>query len=177
MSDRYVFDLDNTLIMTDELNNISYNYALAQFGLHTIETSTRITRSTVLANYPNLADSQREKIIELKQRYFIENINLTSLNMRLTKILQSKEAAHCILWTNADKKRVDALLRLYDLEKYFANIVYSEKLMLGHDINEICEYFDCAPASLLFFEDDAKIIEELKALGQKVFASNLPDLL
>lgn len=176
MNDRYVFDLDNTLIMTDELNNISYNYALAQFGMQPIETSTRITRSIVFANYPSLIDLQREKIIALKQNYFIDNINLTYLNTRLITLLRSKETAHCILWTSADEERVSALLRYYDLEKHFANIVYSEKRMLGDDINKICEVFNCNSASLLFFEDDAKIVKELKVLGQKVFIANLPNL-
>lgn len=33
---RHVFDLDNTLIYTDLLNNDSYNYALNLLGLATI---------------------------------------------------------------------------------------------------------------------------------------------
>ena len=116
MNERYVFDLDNTLIMTDELNNISYNYAIAQFGMYVIEANTRITRSAVFANYPGLTGFQRDKIIALKQRYFIDNINLTYPNIKLITLLQSKKAAHCILWTSADKERVVALLRYYNLE-------------------------------------------------------------
>ena len=172
MNDRYVFDLDNTLIMTDELTNISYNYALAQLGLQPI-TSIRITRNIVFANYPSLTDFQRDKIIALKQSYFMDNINLTSLNINLITLLRSKEVAHCILWTSADKERVLALLRYYHLEKHFANIVFSKKRMLGDDIKIICDVFNCNSASLLFFEDDAKIVKELKVAGHKVFESNL----
>lgn len=172
MNERYVFDMDNTLIMTDKLNNISYNYALDQLGMHMIEGNTRITRSTIFANYPELTDLQKDKIIAIKQRYFAENINFTSPNVSLIKLLQSKEAAHCILWTRSDKERVLTLLKYYDLKKHFTNIVYSEKRLLGDDINKICDVFNCNSESLVFFEDDSKIIEELKLFRQKVFVAS-----
>ena len=177
MNERYVFDLDNTLIMTNQLNSISYNYALAQLGMQPIESSIRITRSIVFNNYPGLTDFQREEIIAIKQNYFKDNINLTYLNIRLITLLQSKETEHCILWTSADEERVSALLRYYNLEKHFTSTVFSEKRILVDDFNKICEVFNCNSASLLFFEDDAKIVKELKLLGQKVFVVNLPNLL
>lgn len=169
MNYRYVFDLDNTLVMTDELNNSSYNYALTQLGMHPIKTHTRITRDIVFAKYPNLADFQKNKIIAIKQSYFINHINLTSLNTSLITLLRSKEAAHCILWTSADKKRVSALLKYYDLEKRFLKIVYSKKQMICKDINKICEIFNCSSASLLLFDNDIKVVKMLKEAGLRVF--------
>lgn len=67
---RYVFDLDNTLIYTDSLNNDSYNYALSLQGLAPINDCKRITRDIVFKKYPNLNNVQKNKIIELKQEYF-----------------------------------------------------------------------------------------------------------
>jgi len=64
---RHVFDLDNTLIYTDSLNNDSYNYALKKLGLATINDCKRITRDVILSKYPEINSFQKNEIIELKQ--------------------------------------------------------------------------------------------------------------
>lgn len=168
MNNRYVFDLDNTLIMTDELNNASYNYALTQLGIPPITVSTRITRDVVFDNYPNLTELQKNQIVKLKQGYFIDNIHCTHPNTNLIYLLKSKNAAHCVLWTSADKNRVSSLLMHYRLENHFVTIIYSSKRKLSEDIVKICNIFDCDSKQLFFFEDDANIVNELRLLGQKV---------
>ena len=168
MNDRYVFDLDNTLIMTDELNNASYNYALTQFGIPPITVSTRITRDVVFDNYPNLTEFQKSQIVKLKQDYFMGNIHCTHPNTILINLLQSKNEAHCILWTSADKNRVSGLLMHYRLENHFITIVYSSKRKLSEDIEKICNILGCTSKQLFFYEDDTNIVNELRLLGQKV---------
>jgi phosphoglycolate phosphatase-like HAD superfamily hydrolase len=177
MDDRYVFDLDNTLIMTDELNNESYNYALAQFGISPITTFTRITREVVFDKYPNLTEFQKSQIVESKQSYFMDNIHSTHPNTNLIYLLQSKKVEYCVLWTSADKDRVRNLLTYYRLENNFISIVYSRKRKVSEDIQKICEVFGCTSKQLLFFEDDTNVVKELRLLGQRVFTSNLPNLL
>jgi phosphoglycolate phosphatase-like HAD superfamily hydrolase len=79
MNDRYVFDLDDTLIMTTELNNTSYNMLLQSYQTPII-ASTRITRDVVFNNYSNLTELQKNEIVKLKQFYFMENIHCTRPN-------------------------------------------------------------------------------------------------
>ncbi len=168
MNDRYVFDLDDTLIMTTELNNTSYNYALTKLSIPPIIASTRITRDVVFNNYSNLTELQKNEIVKLKQFYFMENIHCTRPNTRLIELLQSKNAEHCVLWTSADKNRVKGLLMHYKLENHFITIMYSSKQKLNEDIIKICNVLNCTKKQLFFFEDDANIINELRLLGQKV---------
>jgi len=78
---RYIFDLDNTLVYTDSLNNDSYNYALKKLGLASINDCKRITRDVILSKYPELNSFQKNEIIELKQKYFMNNLKRTSPNM------------------------------------------------------------------------------------------------
>jgi len=177
MDDRYVFDLDNTLIMTDGLNNDSYNYALAQFGISPITSFTRITREVVFDIYPNLTEFQKSQIVQLKQSYFMDNIHSTHSNTNLIYLLQSKKVEYCVLWTSADKDRVRNLLTHYRLENNFISIIYSRKRKVSEDLQKICEVFGCTSKQLLFFEDDTNIVKELRLLGQRVFTSNSPNLL
>ena len=89
MNKRYVFDLDNTLVMTDNLNNTAYNYALSCVGFQPIVGVQRITRKEIFNSIPNLTLSQKKQIVELKQNYFIKNINDTVLNLELYSLLES----------------------------------------------------------------------------------------
>ena len=172
MNDRYVFDLDNTLIMTDELNNDSYNYALAQFDMLPLTSNTRITREVVFNKYPNLSEFQKSQIVKYKQRYFLDNIHCTHSNKNAIYLLQSKDAKHCALWTSADKDRVSNLLTYHRLENEFISIIFSNKRKISEDIDKICKIFGCASKQLIFFEDDTNIAKELRLLGQKVFTAN-----
>ena len=52
----YVVDLDDTLVLTKNLNNDAYNYALEKHGQKRIKTSKRITRD-------NLKNKHNKQII------------------------------------------------------------------------------------------------------------------
>lgn len=176
MNNRFVFDLDNTLIMTDELNNTSYNYALFKLGILPISEHTRITRTVVFAQYPNLTELQKNQIVKLKQDYFMDNIHSTKSNKSLIYLLKQKGAQYCVLWTSADKNRVCSLLRHYRIENNFISIIYSSKQIISDDILKMCNTLDCTPKQLFFFEDDENIVNNLRLLGQKVFVADSPKL-
>lgn len=165
MNDRYVFDLDNTLIMTDELNNASYNYALTSLGIPPIRVSIRITRQMIFDNYPKLSEFEKNELVKLKQFYFKDNIHRTIPNTNLIYLLMSINAAHCILWTSAEKYRATCLLRYYGLENHFLTILYSMKQDLSKDIVKLCNMFKCDLNQLFFFEDNENVVKELKILG------------
>jgi len=165
---RYVFDLDNTLIETDELNNLSYNHALSLVGVSPITGFGLITREIVFGTHTELTDFQKERIVQLKQDYFINNINFTNPNTSLIDLLQSNSKEHCILWTSADTKRVKGLLEYYGLKHNFISIIYSNKKQVNEDVEKICSIFCCDSSQLLFFEDDTNVIKALKLLGYNV---------
>lgn len=99
----FLFDMDGTLFFTDELNNESYNYALRKYNLPIIEHKKRITREIVKKTYSELNAQQITKLIQLKQNYFIKNINKVHINESLFYILRKIKRNNCILWTSAEK--------------------------------------------------------------------------
>lgn len=165
---RYVFDLDNTLVHTNLLNNNSYNYALNQLDLEPIYNCRRITRDVVFMKYPQLNDNQKKKIVEIKQEFFITNIKDTKPNKPLLKILKSQNVDHCLLWTSADKTRVNALLEYYKLFDAFKKILFSSKINVLQDIEKICRLFGCGPRQLVFYEDNLRTIEDINELNLNV---------
>lgn len=167
---KYVFDLDNTLIYTDYLNNDSYNYALKYYGLSPINNYKRITRDIVFKNYSHINNIQKDEILKLKKEYFINNIHMTSANDSLIRILKSLNRNNCILWTSADKTRVKALLEYYRINRLFKNIFFSNKVDVVHDIKKICKLHECKLEQLFFYEDNLKLIKELEKLKLNVIS-------
>ncbi len=160
MNKKYVFDLDNTLIYTDLLNNESYNYALKYMGLPPIDNYKRVTREIVFEKYPNISNVQKNRIADLKKEYFINNIQMTKLNDLLIGILKSLNKNDCILWTSADETRVRSILKYYNITRLFKYIVFSSKINLKNDIEKICELHDCKLEQLIIYEDNLRLIRE-----------------
>lgn len=165
---RYIFDLDNTLIYTDALNNDAYNYALKSVELASIEGYKRLTREVVFTKYPELNDAQKSEIIKNKQKYFVNNLELTTLNSSLLQILISQGPDKCLLWTSADKDRVLAILTYYKILNAFKKIIISNKAEGLPEIIRICEYLDCRLEHLNFYEDNQRVIQNLRRLQLNV---------
>lgn len=168
----YIFDLDNTLIYTDSLNNESYNFALKYKGLTTIKTCGRVTREIILECYPYIRDEDIKEIIDIKRRYFNSNLDKTILNILLEEVLKSQENHHCILWTSAEKERTWKLLKYYDMDSLFNYVIISDKKNIINDIKFICDLAECDLKELIIFEDNLVVIEELENLHVKVINVN-----
>lgn len=168
--ERYVFDLDNTLIYTDLLNNRSYNYALKCHGLVAISDCKRITRDIVFKKYPHLDNVQKNEIIELKQDYFVNNLKSTAPNTLLLKALRSYKTQFCILWTSASKTRVKALLEYYNICNMFKYTLSSNKINVSQDIIKICRLLRCNSRHLVFYENNCEVIKELQRLRLNVIS-------
>ena len=106
----YVVDLDDTLVLTKNLNNDAYNFALEQNGQRRIKTNNRLTRE-ILGKNPN------EKLITDKQNYFAQKWlkYRVVVNEDILDLLKTQEKANCYLWTSADKERAEYVLKELDL--------------------------------------------------------------
>ena len=164
----HIFDLDNTLIYTDSLNNESYNYALHVIGLKSINGHKRVTRDIVKLYYPDLDNRQKSRLFELKQKYFIENVGKTVPNEGLFQILKQQPVQNCVLWTKADLKRVVALLEYYSINNSFREIMISNKTNLKNDIRPLTELLECNYDNLIFYEDNSDLIADMMKLGLNV---------
>lgn len=156
----YIFDLDNTLVYTDKLNNMSYLFAIDKLNLENrIDNNIRITRKDIYKKYKDLSNDMIEKLIEIKQKYFIENLDQTKPNLDLFEILYSNPIDICVLWTAAERQRVEAILDYYNLNNQFCHIFYTNKKDIKTDIDDICKKFNCSIYDLLVFDDNTNINE------------------
>lgn len=162
-----VFDLDNTLVMTDELNNRAYNHALELFGLSSLKTQGRITREYIRQIFPALPDVMLMPIVTEKQRFFLRNLHDTKLNEPIVRLLKKAEKKSCVLWTKAEYGRAVSLLRYHKLFDLFAFVLVSPKEYVQEDINTICKKMCCTQEDLSFWDDDAANVFALQGCGIK----------
>ncbi len=94
----YVVDLDDTLVLTKNLNNDAYNFALEKNGQKRFSSNKRITRED-LNNIP------KNQIITDKQNYFTQKWlkYRVVVNEDILDLLKTQDKANCYLWTSADK--------------------------------------------------------------------------
>ncbi len=147
-----VFDLDNTLVFTDMLNNESYNFALTKIGKERIVDVKRITRNIVYSRY-ELTNDEKQQLIKTKQEYFVKNISKIDLNNDLISKLKELDSSKCILWTRAEKVRAEAILKYLQIGDCFSKVFYSPKHDLESDIKTICSFFNCKKEDLIFYDD------------------------
>ncbi len=106
----YVVDLDDTLILTKNLNNDAYNFALEKNGQRRIKTNNRLTRE-------NFGETDSKKLITDKQNYFAQKWlkYRVVVNEEILNLLKNQDKENCFLWTSADKNRADFILKELDL--------------------------------------------------------------
>ena len=146
----YVVDLDDTLVLTKNLNNDAYNFALEQNGQRRIKTNNRLTRE-------ELGETLSKKLITDKQNYFAQKWikYRVVVNEDILDLLKTQDKANCYLWTSADKNRAEYLLKELDLDKYFNKVIYDDKKDLNSSLKKLK---DITKSNVfLIFEDNEKI--------------------
>ena len=149
----YVVDLDDTLVLTKNLNNDAYNFALEQNGKSRVKTNKRITRE-------NLDETPSEKIITDKQNYLAQKWPKyrVIVNEEILSILRKQNKENCYLWTSADKNRAEYLLNELDLNKYFNKVIYDDKKDLNSSLKRLK---DITKSNVfLIFEDNEKFFKK-----------------
>ena len=128
----YVVDLDDTLVLTKNLNNDAYNYALEQNGQKRISTNNRLTRE-------NFNGTASKKLIIDKQNYFAQKWlkYRVVVNEEILNLLKNQDKENCFLWTSADKSRAEYLLKELDLDKYFNRVIYDDKKDLNSSLKRL----------------------------------------
>lgn len=172
---KYIIDFDNTIVYTDEVNSLAYNKALTMLGYKPLIFEGRITRKIVAKQFSEISEHDLEKIIKLKQKIVIENILKIKCNECLIKFIKSKGTANCILWTSAEKQRVQVILKKLNLFHLFSRIKYSDKKDIKSDIDWFLEVFKCNKNDMCFIEDNEEVIEQVAQNDIKII--NVKDIL
>ena len=149
----YVVDLDDTLVLTKNLNNDAYNFALEQNGQRWIKTNNRLTRE-------NFDETASKKLIIDKQNYFAQKWlkYRVVVNEDILDLLKTQDKANCYLWTSADKSRAEYILKELDLYKYFNKVIYDDKKDLNSSLKRLK---DITKSNVfLIFEDNEKFFKK-----------------
>ena len=149
----YVVDLDDILVLTKNLNNDAYNFALEQNGQRRIKTNKRLTRE-------NFDETASKKLIIDKQNYFAQKWlkYRVVVNEEILSILQNQNRKDCYLWTSADKSRAEYILKELDLYKYFNKVIYDDKKDLNSSLKRLK---DITKSNVfLIFEDNNDLFKK-----------------
>lgn len=155
-----ISDLDDTLVSSTALNNDAYNFALEKFGYPRIETNNRITRN----NLNKISLQVLNKIIEEKQRYFSLNWMKYRLvlNDALLQKLKRNGKHNCFLWTKASKERANAIVKQFDLDKIFQEIIYDDKMNFEKSVETIKSL--TKTNEVLIYENDESNFQNYKQI-------------
>lgn len=155
-----IFDLDGTLVHSDNANFLAYKEAIWQIfklDLNSLyNSSERFTRNTFKEIFPELSRTEYEKIIELKNKLYAKYLYKTTLNESVVEILKKYSKTNkTILFTNSHKERAIKILKHHELMDFFDYRFYKEDK--GENINKfhyVLTYLKISPKSVIIFENE-----------------------
>ena len=160
---KHIFDLDNTLVYTDEANACAYNAALEKENLKPLRAETRITKETVLKAYPDLTQTQMLRIIANKKALY--PVHKTFLNKRLLRYAKEQGKDNCILWSCGDPDRIFSILDYHRMQETLSQVFFSKKNDVWMELGELMERYMLLPEDVIVYEDTDSYIKTLREHG------------
>ena len=162
-----IFDLDGSLVETDEANSAACECALARFGVHRVGVLYgRITAETVRA--VGMADVDVNAIVKAKIAAYCHQLWRTQLGTAaeaLQCVLVNRSAFDkVVLLTNSIERRAIETLRYYGLEHCFDEITCNGS---GDKYANYFKSFDSDPAACVVWENEEGQIMSAIAAGVK----------
>jgi len=172
-----VFDLDGTLINTDEANFLSYQEAVKNvkdIDLKSIyNDNERFTREKLNLVIPNLTVQEFKEIVKFKTNIFQKNLKYTILNRSIFKIINKfSKINNIILATNSHKIKANLLLNHYNLFNLFDKKYYKEDYTnQDNKYQYIIDNLNIKLNDIIIFEDNHN--EVCKAIDLGIPSENI----
>ncbi|MBS1920943.1 MAG: HAD family hydrolase [Bacteroidetes bacterium] len=136
------FDMDGTLIDTNLANFLSYKKAIQSVTKYdhdlTNNPNKRFNRSNLKNAVPNLTETEYERIIQEKEKYYNDFLHETKLNTKIADILfKYSKTNKTVLVTNCRKDRAMTTLKHFGLTDKFSDIFCRE---FGDNENKINKF-------------------------------------
>lgn len=171
--DVLLFDMDGTLIHTDNANNIAYKLAirdvLGEVPDDLFNNVYRIRQVDVKNAIKNISEEQFNQIVTYKKEYYIKNISATYLIDNVVDLLKLHNKTHkCILVSDACCDRVMQTLEYFNLKNKFYAIITKEDCSDDEDkFTSAIRKFKLNPDELWVFEDEQENIDKALKLNIK----------
>lgn len=126
-----IFDLDGTLVNSFYPHYLSFKKALEELGIREKFRKIDVYRKFGKCGeeiykeiIPSLTNSQIKKLMNLKRKYFIENIDRVKLLPHVRRTLEKLSKKYqLVLATGTSRKEIIPLLKKLKLKKYFKLII------------------------------------------------------
>ena len=171
--DVLLFDMDGTLIHTDNANNIAYKLAirdvLGEVPDDLFNNVYRIRQVDVKNAIKNISEEQFNQIVTYKKEYYIKNISATYLIDNVVDLLKLHNRTHkCILVSDACRDRVMQTLEYFNLKNKFYAIITKEDCSDDEDkFASAIRKFKLNPDEIWVFEDEQENIDKALELNIK----------
>ncbi|MBE6210925.1 MAG: hypothetical protein E7130_04780 [Rikenellaceae bacterium] len=165
-TDVILFDMDNTLVNTDDINNVAYKSAIQQvLGKNYDNLFTdivRIRREDVSNKLYWISKEQLSEIISIKSIIYKENIDQASLVIDVVELLENVSITNrCILVSNASADRVNQTLEYYNLKDKFDSMITRTDCDGNHNKFEVAiNKLQLNPGNIWIVENEQKNINE-----------------
>jgi beta-phosphoglucomutase-like phosphatase (HAD superfamily) len=169
----FFFDMDGTLVDTDLANFLAYkkavDYVLQTDSNLVFNPKIRFNRSVLKTNFPDLTDKELEKVIQVKESFCDELLNVAKLIDENVKVLLKYSKSNpTYLVTHCRKDRALKTLNHFGLINKFTNVFYR----IFDDNNKKVNKFENAlsilgvpPNIVVVFENEEIEIADAKSAG------------
>lgn len=163
-----VVDLDDTLIMTRNANNLAYIEAIREVCrinlLPILGKRIRLTGEIIDAIMENSTDALIDKVKKLKKEKFRKFLHLTYLNNKVINIINRHSDKNLVLLTNSSKERAITTLAYHQLESFFHSYIFNDP-QNGNKYLHLIHHLDANPHDCIVLEDDPIQIGHALSVG------------
>lgn len=181
--DAVAFDLDGTLIETNDAWHNELDMTLKQLGKHEGVTKTffyenhvGVDMKIVLSSHLNLSEYEIERAVKIFINNFLSSIDFVKINDHIIEILEYvfETTERMVIITNTYENVVDGIFnnlksRNLDIKKYFTTIVTRDLVEEGKPNPDIifyaCDKLIVKPENMVFVEDSVSGVKAGKNAG------------
>lgn len=172
LADVIVFDLDGTLIDSDNANLLSYEAAIMNVMSRKVQINLvpgiRMTRQILPEIIPGIGIKQINEIVAQKELMYPQYLSRTIVNAPLIDIIEKSKNKKIILATNSRRSRADMLLDYHGLAGKFLKKFYMDANNSRGKYTRIMPEIQKEGESIVVFENDAEEIDLAITYGIKL---------
>lgn len=174
-----IFDLDGTIIDTDEANFLAYQEAIKKVKSFTLlnKDTERFTQEKLKSSIPYLKTQEYNKIIDIKNDVYENYLHETKAITFALEIIKKYFQTHrMILATNSHELRANLVLDYHGLLTMFEYKFYKEnyKNKKISKYSYVLKSLNLRPKEVIIFENDE--LEKSKAIILGIPINNIIDL-